>query len=321
MAEQGLPAAEPLRFEVPAALVGERVDRALALLTDWSRSDIAVLAAQESVLVDGRAVGKSHRLAARAVVEVTAEPPVPGPPRPEPMDLDLRHVDDHVVVLSKSPGLVVHPAGGHESGTLVNGLLARYPEIAGVGDPARPGIVHRLDRDTSGLMVVARSSEAYDGLVAALARRDVERRYLALVWGEVASTRGTIDAPIGRSSTRRTRMAVSEGGKEAVTNYTVLERPEPATLLECTLETGRTHQIRVHLAAIGHPVVGDVAYGGGREGLDASRPFLHAVGLAFTHPVTGETMRFEDDLPDDLVAVLDEARGGTTSPGDPPTSV
>jgi 23S rRNA pseudouridine1911/1915/1917 synthase len=171
----------------------------------------------------------------------------------------------------------------------------------------RPGIVHRLDRDTSGLLLAARSPRAYDALVAALAAHEIERRYLALVWGRLASPRGLIDAPIGRSAARRTRMAVREAGKPARTEYEVraVYDDPVCSLLECRLETGRTHQIRVHLAAIGHPVVGDATYGGARDQLPLARPFLHAAVLAFTHPVTGESLQFEDALPGELQTALD----------------
>jgi len=224
----------------------------------------------------------------------------------------VRYADADVIVVAKPAGLVVHPGAGHHHGTLVHGLLARYPEIAEVGDRARPGIVHRLDRETSGLMVVARTARAYEALVDALGSREVEREYEALVWGHPDSARGLIDAPIGRSSTRRTRMAVRKEGKDARTSYEVREwftHPEVA-LLTCRLETGRTHQIRVHLAAIGHPVVGDRSYGGSRSGLVLGRPFLHARRLAFAHPVTGERLAFEEPMPADLEAVLADLRSG-----------
>jgi 23S rRNA pseudouridine1911/1915/1917 synthase len=216
------------------------------------------------------------------------------------------------VVVAKPAGLVVHPGAGHHGGTLVNGLLHRYPEVAGVGDPTRPGIVHRLDRDTSGLLVVARSERAHRALVAALAERRVEREYDALVWGVPDAPRGVVDAPIGRSDARRTRMAVREGGRDARTAYTLVESfaSPRCSLLRCRLETGRTHQIRVHLAAIGHPVVGDVAYGGARAGLALDRPFLHAGRLAFDHPVTGRRVELDEPLPADLAAVLDRLRRG-----------
>jgi 23S rRNA pseudouridine1911/1915/1917 synthase len=189
----------------------------------------------------------------------------------------------------------------------VNGLLALDPGIANVGDPARPGIVHRLDRDTSGLLVVARTPQAHARLVAALSERRVERAYDALVWGVPDARRGVIDAPIGRSVHRRTRMAVRGEGRAARTRYEVVRefsRPKVA-LLDCRLETGRTHQIRVHLAAIGHPVVGDATYGGARQSLPLDRPFLHARHLAFDHPVTGERVEVDEPLPPDLQAVLD----------------
>ena len=291
---------------VPASLAGERVDRAVALLTGWSRSDVATLIEEGAVRVDGQPVAKSRRLAEGEEVEVEGEPEAEALPVAEPVEFPVVHADDDVVVVAKPAGLVVHPGAGHETGTLAAGLLHRFPEIAGVGDPMRPGIVHRLDRDTSGLMVVARSARAYDALTAALAAREIERRYLALAWGRFDARRGTIDAPIGRSATRRTRMAVREAGKEARTGYEVLTQYDHpvCALVECRLETGRTHQIRVHLGAIGHPVVGDGTYGGDRNPLQPGRPFLHAHVLALIHPGTGERLEFSDPLPPELTAVL-----------------
>lgn len=297
-------------FEVPGSLAGERVDRALALLTGWSRADIQALVEAGAVLVSGQRVAKSRRLAEGEIVEVLREPEPAAPPGPEDLPLVVRYEDSDVVVVAKPAGLVVHPGAGNQSGTLVNALLARYPEIAGLGEQLRPGIVHRLDRDTSGLLAVARSPLAYERLVAALSQRAVERRYLALVWGHLEAQRGLVDAPIGRSQTRRTRMAVRESGREARTEFAVVEAFDPpaVTLVECRLETGRTHQIRVHLAAIGHPVVGDAVYGGSRSSLSLGRPFLHAAALSFGHPVTEEPLRFEEPLPDDLEQVLSSLR-------------
>jgi len=295
---------EPI--EVPSVLAGERVDRALATLTGWTRAEVSRLCDAGDVLVAGRPVAKSRRLVVGELVEVLAEPVAPTPPGPEPVPLDVRYVDDDVIVVAKPAGLVVHPGAGHAGGTLVNGLLAEFPEIVDVGDRDRPGIVHRLDRDTSGLLVVARTSRAYDALVEAMAARAVDRHYDALAWGLFDAPAGAIDAPIGRSVGRRTRMAVREGGRAARTAYTVVrewERPE-VSRVECRLETGRTHQIRVHLSAIGHPVVGDGAYRGARPAIPLDRPFLHAGALGFAHPVTGERLRFEDPLPEELAAVL-----------------
>jgi 23S rRNA pseudouridine1911/1915/1917 synthase len=292
---------------VPPALAGERLDRALALLTGWSRAEVTRLIDDGAVLVGGRAVAKSHRLEAGTLVELLSEPEPDQPPGPEPVPVDVRFADDDLVVVSKPAGLVVHPGAGHRGGTLVNGLLDRFPALSGVGDPARPGIVHRLDRDTSGLMLVARSPRSYDVLVAALARREVDRRYLTLVWGRFDAPRGVIDAPIGRSPTRRTRMAIRDEGRAARTAYEVrheYDTPE-VTLLECRLETGRTHQLRVHLSAVGHAVVGDAAYRGDRPSLRPGRPFLHAHRLGLDHPTTGQHLTFEDPLPPELASVLD----------------
>jgi 23S rRNA pseudouridine1911/1915/1917 synthase len=297
--------AEPL--EVPEALAGERIDRAVALLTGWTRREVQDLLEAGAVLLDGERVPKSRKLEAGSVVELLAEPEVEGRPAADStVTVVVRYEDPDVVVVAKPAGLVVHPGAGHPDGTLVNGLLARYPEIAEVGDPARPGIVHRLDRDTSGLLVVARTAAAHDGLVAMLADHDVERRYDALVWGVPDAPRGVIDAPIGRSVRRPTRMAVREGGRGARTTYEVVGRyrdPDVARL-ECRLETGRTHQIRVHLQAIGHPVVGDPAYGGQRPALALDRPFLHAGCLAFAHPVTADPVEVAEPLTSELATLL-----------------
>jgi 23S rRNA pseudouridine1911/1915/1917 synthase len=292
---------------VPATLEGERIDSAVALITGWSRADVQVLLARDAIVVDGKPVGKSHRLVTGSVIEILEEPAITALPTGDPsVIVDVRYADDDVIVLAKPAGLVVHSGAGHPDGTLVNGLLARYPEMATVGDEHRPGIVHRLDRDTSGLLVAARTERAYDSLVTQISGRTVERRYVALAWGALSSPRGVIDAPIGRSTSRRTRMAVRETGKAARTEYEVrvaFHTPVCA-LLDCRLETGRTHQIRVHLSAIGHPLVGDATYGGAREAIPLDRPFLHAAVLGFDQPTTGERLRFEDPLPEDLAAVL-----------------
>ena len=305
---------DEIAFEwtVPEALAGERVDRMVAMETGWSRAEVQAVAAEGGVLVDGRPAAKSARLAAGQRVLVVRRPEVAGPLVAEDVPVEVRYADDDLFVVAKPAGLVVHPGAGHAHGTLVHGLLALDPAIAAVGDPERPGIVHRLDRDTSGLMVVARSPAAYDALVDALARRAVGREYVALVWGHPENARGVIDAPIGRSTSRRTRMAVRREGRDARTAYEAREwfvAPE-VTRIDCRLETGRTHQIRVHLAAIGHPVVGDGTYGGNRPGIRIDRPFLHAVRLTLDHPVTGEALVFEEPLPPDLDDLLRTLREG-----------
>jgi 23S rRNA pseudouridine1911/1915/1917 synthase len=296
---------------IPAVLGNERLDRVVALLADLPRSASAELIERGGVTVDGAVVVHGKRRVREGQVVAVDVSYLPGPSRPlaDPaVPVDVVWQDGHVVVVDKRAGIVVHPGAGNPDGTLVNGLLARYPELDGVGDPMRPGIVHRLDAGTTGLMVVARTQAAHDALVAALSRREVERRYWALTWGVPAVAQGVIDAPIGRDQREPTRMAVVAGGREARTRYEVVRRfsvPHPCALLECRLETGRTHQIRVHLSSIGHPVVGDAVYGGSRGGIAAARPMLHAHVLAFVHPATGETMRFESPVPDDMRAVLE----------------
>jgi 23S rRNA pseudouridine1911/1915/1917 synthase len=307
-----------LTVTVPASLDGVRVDKAVSLVADLSRSTVNTLVDQGRVRVDGVTV-RSRSTALRLGQELRvdrAEEHGPDRPLGDPtVEFGVVHADRHVIVVDKPAGLVVHPGPGHRTGTLVHGLLADFPELASVAeavgsDPDRPGIVHRLDRGTSGLMVVARTPDAHRSLVDQLGRRDVVRQYRALVLGSVEGESGLVDAPIGRSISSPTRMAVSRKGKEARTRYHVeqrFSRPVPATLLTATLETGRTHQIRVHLTAIGHPVVGDDVYAQGRSlpGAIVSRPFLHAYNLAFDHPGSGERMSWTSGLPDDLRGQLE----------------
>jgi 23S rRNA pseudouridine1911/1915/1917 synthase len=253
---------------------------------------------------------RSRRLVEGEAIEVALLPNASAPVvAADPLvDVPVVYGDDHVLVVDKPPGMVVHPGAGRREGTMVQGLLSTYPDIAGVGDPARPGIVHRLDGGTSGLLAVARTELAYASLVGQLADRTVGRRYLALVWGTVEAPAGLIDAPVGRSARDRTQMAISATGRNARTRYEVIRRfeePTAVTLVECSLETGRTHQVRVHLRALRHPVVGDGRYGGARESLPLNRPFLHAHRLEFDHPVTGERMQFESPLPSDLKEALE----------------
>lgn len=301
-----------MRETVPSALAGERVDRMVSMMTGCSRSVASDLVAAGEVRVNGEPVTtRGHRLAEGDEVHVTAPTDVPAPEVVGDPDVvvDVVYEDDSVVVVNKAPGVVVHPGAGNPEGTLANGLVHRYPEITGVGAPERPGIVHRLDADTSGLLVVARTPQAYDDLVAQLASRTVERRYLALVWGTLEPRLGRIDAPVGRSRRQPTRMTVSTSGREAITDYEVEEvftDPVEVALVRCSLHTGRTHQIRVHLRSIGHPVVGDAQYGGVRQSLVVPRLWLHAATLAFDHPVTGERLEFTAPVPTDLAAVLSQ---------------
>ena len=295
---------------VPAALDQERLDRVVAMATGLSRSKAAELVAGGDVEVNGEPVlVRSHRLAVGDVVDIDLADRVDSAPlEPDPsVPVEVVHADEDVIVVDKSAGVVVHPGAGHATGTLVHGLLARFPELAGVGEPDRPGIVHRLDRDTSGLLMVARTPAAHADLVAQLAARTVDRRYQALAWGHLEHRAGRIDGPIGRSRRHRTRMAVTAEGRPAITDYRVLAEPsEPVdvTRLELRLHTGRTHQIRVHLRSIGHPVVGDELYGGVRQSFDVPRLFLHAELLGFDHPRTGAHLELRSPLPADLAEVL-----------------
>ena len=302
-----------MHLVVPDALAGERVDRLVALEADLTRQQASVLIDTGGVRINDRVVTKaSTRVAAGDIVTAVLPDVADDSLVAEPdVDFSVVYEDAHLVVVDKPAGLVVHPGAGNPTGTLVQGLVARYPEMRDVGEPDRPGIVHRLDSGTSGLMVVARTEEAREALVDALSEREVSRQYRALAWGSVAGDDGLIDAPIGRSARERTKMAIVADGREARTRYAVLERfdaPAPVTLLECHLETGRTHQIRVHLASIKHPVVGDTRYGRDRPAIPMERPFLHAERLAFAHPVTGDAMEFGSALPPDLVDVLARLR-------------
>lgn len=295
---------------IPSALDGERIDRVVAAITDLSRTTVANMVKNGNVTIAGKvAKSVSTKVAEGQRLEVVL--PRPGDNAPvaeEGVDFGVLYEDDHILVVDKPAGLVVHPGAGNDSGTLVHGLLQRFADIAvnQPGDPERPGIVHRLDAGTSGLLVVARTEDAYQQLVKDMKARRIERRYLALCWGELQPDKGVIDAPIGRSQNDRTKMAVSARGRTARTRYEVLARSDDPTLslVAAQLETGRTHQIRVHLAALKHPVVGDGRYGGVRQGLQMTRPFLHARSLRLAHPITGAETYVESQIPADLQKVI-----------------
>jgi 23S rRNA pseudouridine1911/1915/1917 synthase len=296
---------------------GARLDRWLArALPELSRARVQALIEGGRVRVDGRLRKAAHRLRAGEEVEVEIPPPPPEELAPEPIPLRIVFEDEHVLVVDKPAGMVTHPGAGQATGTLAAAALAHAPGMAGVGGPRRPGIVHRLDKGTSGLIVLAKTRQAYDSLVSQLARRKVARRYLCLVHGRPGRGSGVIETPIARDPRSRIRMAVAGPGRgrRAVTRFHVLERFAGAALVECRLETGRTHQIRVHMASLGHPILGDRTYGGGADrradpdladligGLDGVA--LHAAGLAFSHPASGDLLEFMSPLPARIDRIL-----------------
>ncbi|HET8554056.1 MAG TPA: 23S rRNA pseudouridine(1911/1915/1917) synthase RluD [Rhodanobacteraceae bacterium] len=307
------------RAEIPLELGGQRLDQALAeMFPDYSRSRLAQWIKAGDVRVDGATAAPRLRVRGGEQVVIGAELQPEVAMRPEPMDLDIRHEDADLIVLVKPAGLVVHPGAGNPDGTLLNALLHHDPALANL---PRAGIVHRLDKDTSGLMVVARSLAAHTALVAMLSRHDVERQYEAVVKGALIAG-DTVDAPLGRHARDRLRQAVrdEDSGRHAVTHYRLRERYRAHSLIQCNLETGRTHQIRVHMAHAGHALVGDPLYGGhlklpkgATERLVATlrefqRQALHAERLAFTHPVSGEAMAFEAQRPADMQELIEALR-------------
>ena len=299
-----------------------RLDRFVSDRLELSRTRVQKLLADGRITLDGRLPRKSELVEPGSIVEVEVPEAEAVDIVAEDLPLVIVHEDEHLLVVDKEAGMVVHPAPGHHSGTLVNALLWHVPDIAGVGGRARPGIVHRLDRDTSGLLVVAKTDASHRSLADAIKARRVKRFYLAAAWGHIAESPLVVDAPIGRDPKDRKRMAIVEDGREATTRFEVRERWLRADLLHVALKTGRTHQIRVHLEHVGHPVIGDATYGLGWErGLGGptrrwvdelsrriGRQFLHASELRFHHPVNGTEMVFESPLPDDLATIAEWAR-------------
>lgn len=301
--------AEVRTFRVPAEVAGTRLDRYLAGSSGLTRARIQALIAAGRVRVGGAVRKASAVLRGGEQITLTVPPPEPSDLTPEPIPLQVLYEDADLLVINKPAGLVAHPAAAHRAGTLVNALLHRFPNLRGIGGVDRPGLVHRLDKDTSGCLLVAKTDAAHEGLSRQFRARQVRKTYLALVRGSLREPRGRITAPIGRDLRDRKKMGVRTArGREAATAYRVLRALPGATLLEVTLETGRTHQIRVHLAHLGHPVVGDALYGGrperrareGAHGPVAPRQLLHAWRIAFTHPRTGAPVTVEAPPPPDL---------------------
>jgi 23S rRNA pseudouridine1911/1915/1917 synthase len=289
-----------LQRSVPEELAGERADRVVAALAELSRSEAKALIEAGDATFDGTGVKASDRIRAGAVLDVVLPEPPPGL-QPERVAFEVWYEDDHLAVVDKPYGVTVHPGAGRRSGTLAAGILERWPSVRGVGAEDRWGIVHRLDRETSGLLVVGLTHDAHAALQDMIRRRMVERIYLAVVHGTPNAATGTVDAPLGRDLRQPTRFRVDRDGRPARTHYAVERELGGRTLLRVTLETGRTHQIRVHMASIGHPVVGDRVYGRPDE---APRLWLHAHRLRFTHPITGIEIDVTSPLPEDLAATL-----------------
>jgi 23S rRNA pseudouridine1911/1915/1917 synthase len=309
---------QSLALNVEPAAAGSRLDQLLARQLDFSRARLQRWLKAGLVLVNGRARPPSYKVRAGDAICVAVPPPTPSPLVPESIPLEIVYEDRDLLVIQKPPGLVTHPGAGHRTGTLLNALLHHCPELQEIGDVSRPGLVHRLDKDTSGLLVVAKTDLAHRGLVSQFQKHEVKKKYLALVWGRLPEAQGRIAREIGRHPQERHKMSVhARRGKEAVTLWRVRQEfPGPLTLVELAIETGRTHQIRVHMTSLGHPVLGDATYGGGATRLKAAPPallglrplvkrqMLHAWQLRFTHPRSGEEVGWEAALPEDFQGVL-----------------
>ena len=295
-------------YEITEELTGNRIDKALATLQpDWSRTQIQQWVKDEHIKVNDSSVKPNYKVKTDDQVIVELPEVEEYDVEAENLHLEIVYEDQDVLVVNKPVGMVVHPSAGHVSGTLVNGLMHQVTDLSGINGVLRPGIVHRIDKDTSGLLMVAKNDKAHVSLVNQLVAKSVNRVYTALVHGHIPHDNGTIDAPIGRDKRDRQRMAVVDEGKNAVTHFKVLERFGAYTLVECRLETGRTHQIRVHMKYIGYPLVGDPKYGQ-RKTIDFGGQVLHAGTVGFDHPTTGEYMEFTAPLPENYKQLLEELR-------------
>ena len=287
---------------------GDRIDKVISALDEeWSRTQVQQWIKDGNALVNGQVVKTNYKCAINDLIEITIPDPEPLDVIPEEMDLDIYYEDTDVLVVNKPRGMVVHPAPGHLTGTLVNGLMAHCKDLSGINGVLRPGIVHRIDKDTSGLLMVAKNDMAHESLVNQLVEKSVTRKYKAIVHGVIPHDFGTIDAPLGRDPKDRQSMTVVDDGKHAVTHFHVLERYTNFTLVECQLETGRTHQIRVHMKYIGYPLAGDPKYGP-KKTLDIDGQALHAGVLGFVHPRTQEYLEFEAPIPSDFERLLEQLR-------------
>lgn len=288
---------------------GERLDKFIADNSDISRSYAAKLCEDGLVMLGGKPLAKKYKITGGEEIEIDVPKPEELSIEPEDIPLDIVYEDSDVIVVNKPQGLCVHPAPGNESGTLVNGLVYHCGgELSAINGVIRPGIVHRIDKDTSGLLIVAKNNEAHLKLSEQLKERKAMRKYVALVNGNIKEEGGTINKPIARNPVDRKKMAVVQGGREAITHFNVLERFGQHTLVECILETGRTHQIRVHMTSIGHSIVGDPLYGIKKEKFNLQGQLLHAKTIGFVHPTTGEMMEFSSEIPEYFQKVLEKLR-------------
>jgi 23S rRNA pseudouridine1911/1915/1917 synthase len=299
---------EDLTIQVTEEMAGQRIDKAVSAMDeDWSRSQIANWVKDGAVRVNGQIVKPNYKVRLEDVIIAT--PPILEELDvvPEDLNLEIVYEDADVLVVNKPKGMVVHPAPGHSHGTLVNGLMHHCTDLSGINGIVRPGIVHRIDKDTSGLLMVAKNDASHTSLVNQLVRKSVTRKYIALVHGHIPHDKGTIEAPIARDPKERQNMSVVDKGKHAVTHFRVLERFGDFTLVECRLETGRTHQIRVHMKYIGYPLVGDPKYGP-KKTMDIGGQALHAEVIGFDHPKTGEYMEYSAEMPEEFAELLESLR-------------
>lgn len=290
---------ESKKYEINSELVGIRLDKAIAMKEiDLSRVAIQRLLDEEKILVNGKKAKSAYKIQNGDEITIFAEEPKEIKLEAEEIPLDIIYEDDDILVVNKQKGLVVHPGNGNPNGTLVNAVMAHCKDsLSGIGGEIRPGIVHRIDKDTSGLLIIAKNDKAHINMSEQIKNHQVKKTYIALVRGHMKENKATIDMPIARSDKERTKMAVSKRGKRAVTHVTVLEKFEKFTLLEVIIETGRTHQIRVHLAEIGYPIVGDFVYSNGKNPFGVEGQMLHSSRLEFKHPITGQEIKLEAPLP------------------------
>ena len=301
---------EKLSFNINSEEEGQRIDKYLSIMIEGkSRSFVQGLIDEKKVKANNKVIKSNYKLKKGDFIEVEVPEPVELNVSAEEMNLDIVYEDEDVLVVNKEKGIVVHPAPGNYTGTLVNGILHHCSDLSGINGVIRPGIVHRIDKDTSGILVIAKNDEAHNDLAAQFKEHSIKREYYALVEGKFSKVEGTVDKPISRDKKERIKMAINSDGKRAVTHYEVLEQYDKGvSLVKCTLETGRTHQIRVHMASIGHPLVGDLIYGYKRQKFNIEGQALHAKTLGFIHPRTKEYMEFTSELPNYFKELLEKLR-------------